>query len=324
MAAMVETMMYVGETPWHKLGTYVGDKEVNSDDALRLAGLDWEVACAPTYTYDAGKNEFVEIPNNKAIKRKDNGLVLSTMSDSYKPVQNHGKFKFFDEVVGGKHAMYHTAMSLEDGRKVVLTAKLPGTIKVKGDSQIDKYLALCDSFDGSLAFTMLLTPVRIVCRNTLDMALAEGGKTAFKLRHSVNIDTRVKDAQAALGFAVKQYDFFEEAANHLAGSKFTDKMMDKLAQTLFPANGEGQISPQAATSRIKVVQLFENGAGHEGIRGTAWAAVNAVAEFADHSKQSRSVGGRSEEEARAKSILFGAAAAMKQKAVNEVYNLLAA
>jgi phage/plasmid-like protein (TIGR03299 family) len=327
MAHEIDTMMFVGEVPWHKLGRYVGDMEVTADEAIVAAGLDWEVEGIAPQVPALDGSGMLDIEGYQAIRRKDNGAVLSIMSDGYKFVQNRGKFNFFDAVVGSGEAKYHTAMSLDEGRKIALLAKLPKTMKIKNDGPVEEYVLLADSFDGSTAFTMMLTPVRVVCANTLNAALMSGQKVAYKLRHSVNIENRIAEAQHALGFAVKEFDKFEAAANHLVDTTFTDKQMMKLGEKLFPAKNEDgvlTVSPQSRAAREAVLDLFENGKGHAGIRGTAWAAINAVAEFADHDKQTRLTGGRGEIEARGMSLLFGAAARMKQKAVDEVYALLKA
>jgi phage/plasmid-like protein (TIGR03299 family) len=319
MAHEIDTMMFVGEVPWHKLGRYVGDMEVTADEAIVVGGLDWEVErITPRLpSLFAETDDLIE--GYKAIRRMDNGKVLSIMSDGYKPVQNRGKFNFFDAVVGSGEAKYHTAISMDEGRKIALLAKLPKTIRVKGDSPIEEYVLLADSFDGSIAFTMMLTPVRVVCANTLNLALTQGAKTAYKLRHSVNIENRIAEAQHALGFAVKEYDKFEEAANHLVSVKFSDTQMKNVAAKVFPANAENEVSPQARAAREAVLDLFENGKGHAPIRGTAWAAVNSVAEFMDHDKQTRLTGGRSEAESRGLALLFGSAAKKKQIAVDATY-----
>lgn len=325
MAHNIDSMAYVAEVPWHGLGVKVGDQNVLSSEMIVKAGLDWEVARNDVFVRDLlNPANTVRIPGQKAIQRTDNGRVLSIMSDGYRPVQNTNKFSFFDEVVGQGKAIYHTAMSLDQGRKIAILAKLPGEIRVAKNDVTEKYLLLADSFDGTIAFTMALTPVRVVCQNTLNAALAGARKTAFRLRHSQSIDDKVRLAQQSLGLAIKAYDAFEGEAKKLVATRFSEQQMRDLTVELFPANEDGDVTDTAVVSRSTLLDLFENGKGHEEIRGTAWAALNAVAEYTDHYRTTRKTNGKSEGEARTISVLFGAGQNLKQKASNAIYKAIAA
>jgi phage/plasmid-like protein (TIGR03299 family) len=325
MAHEIDSIGFVGQTPWHGLGTYIGDQNVFSDEMQTRAKISWGVGREDVMVPDPlNPGQFLKIPGYKAIKRLDNNRVLSIMSDSYRPFQNKEKFRFFDQLVGEKLAMYHTAMSLDGGKKIAILAKLPGYIRVEGTDDItEKYLLLADSFDGSVAFSMLFTPIRVVCANTLNAALAAGLRTAFRLRHSGNLESKVEDARKSLGLAIKQYDRFDQEVNRLAKTRFTELQMKALAAELAPANEAGEVSARAQTARDTLVNLFENGRGHGPIRGTAWAALNAVAEYTDHHKGTRMTGDRGSQEAATLSVLFGSAQQMKQKAANLINQMAA-
>lgn len=163
MAANVETMFYTREKPWHGLGTGVA-KAPSSADALRLAGLDWKVMQEPIYT-DAGR----KIPGYKANVRDTDRRVLGVVTDRYKVIQNREAFDFTDALLGSG-VRYETAGTLQEGRKVWLLARLPHEYIISGE-RISPYLVFSNTHDGSGAVRVAVTPIRVVCNNTLNLAL---------------------------------------------------------------------------------------------------------------------------------------------------------
>ena len=163
MAANVETMFYTREKPWHGLGTRVEEAPASAD-ALRLAGLDWQVLQEPIFT-DQGE----VITGYKANVRDSDRRVLGVVSDRYRIVQNQEAFSFTDTLLGSG-VRYETAGSLQDGRRVWLLARLPREYIISGE-RISPYLVFSNTHDGSGAVKVALTPVRVVCNNTLNLAL---------------------------------------------------------------------------------------------------------------------------------------------------------
>lgn len=308
VAHNVESMMYAGVAPWHGIGVPVAT-ELRSDEALRLAGLDWSVRTAPVF---AGQDHSV-VERWRAVVRESDAKPLGLVGDRYEPIQNADAFRFFDEVVGAGEAIYHTAGSLDGGRRVWILAKLPGEVRVGRDDVTEKFLLLTNSHDGSTTLRMLFTPVRVVCQNTLNVALQEGAGDGIAIRHTRTAMTRLEQARHALGLATKFYDQFAEASEMLVRSSYSDAQVLQLTQTLFPDGDEG-VSPRMQKARDKVIELFECGRGHEAIRGTAWAALNAVAEYVDHHQPTRGVDDASRASGRLASVWFGNRAAMKQRA----------
>ena len=162
MAANVETMFYVREKPWHGLGTCV-EEAPTSADALRLAGLDWEVKQRNIQVCGGAK-----IENFKANVRSSDGAVLGVVSDRYQIVQNAEAFSFTDELIGGD-VRYETAGSLQNGKKIWLLARMPAQ-KIVGDD-VEPYLCFSNTHDGSGSIRVCMTPIRVVCNNTLNLAL---------------------------------------------------------------------------------------------------------------------------------------------------------
>lgn len=310
MAHEIESMMYVGIPPWHGLGTSV-ESEVSSDEALRLAGLDWGVTTTPVLADSATGPRTV--PGARAVVRTSDWKPLGVVGERYVPVQNDSAFAFFDSVVGDGQAQYHTAGSLDGGRRIWMLAKLNGLVRVGRDDITEKFVLLTNAHDGSAALRMFLTPVRVVCANTLNLALQRGAREGISIRHTTSAFARIEEAQRALGFASNYFDRFQREADRLSQTRFTDVQMQSLAAYVLPAVDDAP-STRTERAREKVIELFSEGAGHETIRGTAWAALNAVAEFADHHRSRRAASEAQRAENRLKSAWFGSSSRMKQRA----------
>ena len=196
MAANVETMFYVREKPWHGLGTEV-QEAVNSADALRLAGLDWTVQPREIQVVGGDK-----IMNYKANVRSSDGSVLGVVSDRYQIVQNADAFAFTDELIGGD-VRYEPAGSLQGGRKIWLLAKMPER-QIAGDA-VEPYLCFSNTHDGSGAIRVCMTPIRVVCNNTLNLAL-NTAKRQWSARHTGYIEQKMQEARLCLELAGEYMD----------------------------------------------------------------------------------------------------------------------
>ena len=186
MAANVESMFYTRTKPWHGLGVQVQEAP-ESKDALRLAGLDWKVYQREVYT-DSG----IRIDGYRANVRNTDNRVLGVVTERYKIVQNEEAFAFTDALLG-KGVRYETAGSLQDGRKVWLLARLPKEYIISGE-QISPYLVFSNSHDGSAAVRVAVTPIRVVCNNTLNLALSTA-KRSWAMVHTGNIKGKIHEAQ---------------------------------------------------------------------------------------------------------------------------------
>ncbi len=163
MSANVETMFSVRETPWHGLGRIVIDAPA-SREALELAGLDWQVESRNIYS-----GTGTMIPGYRANVRSTDDAVLGVVSDRYRIVQNEEAFQFTDDLLG-EGVTYETAGSLQGGKKVCMLAKMPEKYIIAGD-EVTPYLVFFNSHDGSSGVKVAMTPVRVVCQNTLNLAL---------------------------------------------------------------------------------------------------------------------------------------------------------
>lgn len=279
MSANVETMMYVREKPWHGLGTMVEDAP-DSISAIKLAGLNWDVEQKQISVL--GSDEPID--NALANVRTSDGKVLGLVTERYKIIQNRDAFAFTDTLIGGD-VRYETAGSLLGGRKIWLLAKMP-TQKIL-DDDVEPYLCFTNTHDGSGAVRVLMTPVRVVCNNTLNLAL-NSAKRAWSVRHTGDINKKIAEARETLDLANRYMNGLSEYAEQLADIKIDEGAIKAALNNVFKAD-------KAETAREKdTVRRQEEtfmacyfAPDIAQYMGTAWGAVNAMADMAAHAKPIR-------------------------------------
>ena len=280
MAANVETMFYVREVPWHGLGTKVMEAP-ESAEALKLAGLDWKVIQKPIVTEDD-----IPIPGFKANLRDVDEKVLGVVTDRYKVVQNTDAFSFTDELLG-EGVTYETAGSLQDGRRTWLLAKLPQRYIISGD-EITPYLIFMNSHDGTGAIKAAMTPVRVVCQNTLNLALSTA-KRSWSTNHTGNIQGKLEDARNTLLYADRYMAEFGKEVDGLNRTKLTDRQVCEYIDALFPLleNPTDQQQRNLRQMKEEVKIRYFDAPDLKLVGKNAYRFVNAVSDFATHSKPLR-------------------------------------
>ncbi len=281
-------MFYVGDAPWHGLGTAL-NRPATAEEAIRAAGLDWRVVKVPLYV--AGGPRLHQVPGKFAMVREDrlgqgDCPILGMVGEKYKPFQNAEAFQFFDPVAGKGAAIYHTAGALGDGERVWILARLPDTMKIVGDDTVDKYLLLSTSHDGTSAVQIKFTPIRVVCQNTLGQALSRG--TAIRVAHNRDIHQGLREAQQLVGFATQQYSEIERSFQQMAKVDMDSAEVRAYLEAVFPMpKDETHVAVRELVDakRALAEYFFDQGAGNgmKGVQGTLWAAYNGVAELVDHS-----------------------------------------
>lgn len=319
------SMFYAGSAPWHGLGTAV-PAEVTSAEAIKLAHLDWTVDKHPIAAVVPGAEgpTLVGIEDQHAVVRMSDNKVLGVVGDRYHPIQNQNAFDFFDGVVGERAAMYHTAGALKGGSKVWMLAKLPKEMRLVNGEQIEQFLLLSNSHDGSTCLQMMFTPIRVVCQNTLTMALRGKNQYRINLRHTASVEGKMETARKTLKLALGYYDEFEKEANELISTKFTLDQMKKVAEGLFPVSEEAKNTTRTTNQQAELINLFENGRGIAPVRGSSWAAYNAITEYVDHHRATRVTGEASEQEQRLTSMWFGSGLDMKDRGLELIREQIAA
>lgn len=278
MAANVESMMYVRERPWHGLGTEVSEAP-SSEDALRFAGLDWTVRQETIFNARGGI-----IKGFKANVRESDDSILGVVGDRYKIVQNIDAFKFTDDLIGGD-VRYETAGSLRGGKQIWLLAKMPEQ-NIIGDA-VEPYLCFTNAHDGSSGVRVCMTPIRVVCNNTLNVALATA-KRSWSMRHTENVHERLSEARDCLFRANDYMRGLADYADSAANKTLSDGEIRDILDQLFPITESSTDREKAAVSKIKdefMVCYFAPDIAK--FRGTAWGAINAISDLVTHSMPHR-------------------------------------
>lgn len=321
----------VKQKAWHGLGQIVSEHPTSAE-AIKFAGLDYEVIKSPLFTTAKGGmtvgndgmvNDNVDIPvhGHYATMRTDNNTVFGIVGKDYQIVQNREAFGFFDAIVGGGNGIiYETAGALGMGERIFITAKLPDYIRVgNGDDVSEKYLFLTTSHDGSGSITAAFTPIRIVCQNTLNAALG-GMINTIRIRHTANAKTRLDEAHRIMGIANTQSVQMESVFNQWAKVRITDKEIFRLIELAMAPNKE-TLSSLKNHRRSDLSTLFTNTCKDvyayamtsesqqmETTKGTVFGAYNAVTGYYQNVRKYEN------DDAKVKSILMGGTAQTRTQA----------
>lgn len=280
MAANVESMFYVREKPWHGLGTMVKEAPASAD-ALRLAGLDWNVRQEPVYTFDGA-----EVTGYKANVRDNDRKVLGVVTDRYKVVQNWEAFSFTDELLG-EGVRYETAGSLLGGRKVWILAKLPNEYIIAGE-QVSPYLVFSNTHDGSGAVKVAITPVRVVCNNTLNLAL-NTAERSFSMIHTGDVRGKVREARDTLLMSRKYMEELGKEFETLRKKSLSDKDVVNMIEILLPLEENATLRQQnnIARQRNDLAMRYHEAPDLKGLGKNAYRFINAVSDYATHAEPIR-------------------------------------
>lgn len=305
--------------PWHTLGTPV-DGQQDAETMQEAASLNWRAVKGPLLTPVVGEGTgFVSVPQKVAIVRDIDNAVLGVVGPTYQIIQNDEMFAFAEALMKtGETVLFETAGALNGGRMVFALAAVPERgITIKGDpqGQIAPYLLLNTGHDGLRAFQAAFTPVRVVCQNTLNVAL-RGAKTTFKIRHTVNAANYVDAARRALGVNVEYLTELKTVSEDLIKEALTIKDVRAFTVKLIPSTAESEEKAvKAQRQRDEIIALYQNSANLDGVAESKYRLLQAVAEYADHKREYRKTKKGSAEDARALAILDGTAADLKDKAL---------
>lgn len=275
MSACVETMFSVRETPWHGLGTIIKNS-VTSEAALTLAGLDWNVIQSDIYC----QGTLEKIPGFKVNIRDTDKKILGIVSDKYKPVQNKEAFAFTDALLENG-VKYETAGSLSNGKRVWMLAKMEG--RMVADEKMDPYLVFTNSHDGTGAIRVAVTPVRVVCQNTLNLALRTA-RRQWSCNHIGDIEEKMDEARATLLKADNYMNRLEEKFGNLKLKKISDDKVREYIDFLLPVQpGDGAIKKiNIERMRDDLSIRYFDSPDLAYLEKSAYRFINAVSDFATH------------------------------------------
>ena len=318
MAHEVQTMAYVDAVPWHGLGNQLTPKQP-IEIWQREAGMDWRINEAGVlYSVSGGDGLHLKSnPDSKVLFRSDSFAPLSVVSKRYKVVQPAEVLEFYRDLVSAGGFELETAGVLKGGKKLWALAKTGQETLLKGTDKVKAYLLLATSCDGTLCTTAQFTSVRIVCNNTLQMAVDDSGG-AVKVPHSTQFDPQ--QVKQALGLGLSNWETFVSDMRQLADRKINKfEAMNYLINVL--GDSAVPLNEQPNTKAIQNVYTLFSGEGKgsdmASASGTAWGLLNGVTEYVDQHRRARS------SDHRLDSAWFGPGAALKEKAFYEAMKLAA-
>ena len=317
---LVESMAYAGEKPWHGLGNPLFPDQPLEVWAQR-AGMDWRIESADVrYLPDLQHAESLQIyPDQKVLYRSDNRAPLSVVSSRYQVVQPTEILEFYRDLIEVGGYEMETAGVLKEGRKLWALAKTGHSVTLKGRDTLNGYLLLATACDGTLATTAQFTSVRVVCNNTLAIAL--GTNTGcVKVGHRSQFDPQA--VKEKLGIATSSWVGFMARVQALSQCRLTDKAAETYLREVLSTRVANAAHAVPASERAMrgVFDLYVGrgmGAALVSSKGTAWGLLNSVTEYVDHHRRSRS------HDHRRDAAWFGQGAAIKQRAWEEAVRLAA-
>ncbi len=276
MSAEVESMFSARLTPWHQLGTVV-PSELTAREALVAAELDWTVSKEPMHTMTAEGMRMID--THEATVRSSDSSVLGVVGKGYEVIQNSTMLDWAENLVDTGDAQFTTAGSLRDGKIVFAALELNADMQLPGNDKIMPYLIVASSHDMSLSFKAFTSPTRVVCMNTLRMAIGRT-QTSWTIKHTATADYRLDAARRVLGLTIGYYDEFSAAAHAMVDQEVRDVGYRNIQKKLLPTPKKATTrqKDRVLTERHKMDRFYTSGTVGE-FKGTAWGVFNAVNEY---------------------------------------------
>jgi len=344
-------MFYVGDVPWHKLGTRLEKPPATAADAMCAANLNWKVEKIPLY--GAAGTRLIQVPDTYAVVPlqrwgEADCPIFGLVSDKYCLLQNLDAFRFFDPIIQSGEATYHTAGALGQGERIWVLVEIKGKMDLAADDRVDKYVLLTNSHDGKGSVQLKFTPVRVVCSNTLTLALANG--TTLRVPHRPDLRRRLGLAGQQMGlhdywvsaeasgdnaaFQVEQiqrlladgFASIEDSFRSMVKRRLTTDEWTDYVAAVFPDPEQPSPARAAQMERARTLasHLGRVGKGNDAapVRDTLWAAYNGVTEFLDHRGTSAREQSPRAADKHLHSIWFGQAANFKARAYRRAIELV--
>jgi len=299
----------VKEKAWHGLGQIVQDYPT-SEEAIKFAGLDYEVRKEKLFIHPS--NDYQEVESFFATIRTDTLQMLGVVGSRYEVMQNKSAFTFFDALVSDDSGIkYETAGALGNGERIFITAKMPDVIRIGRKDDIEEYIFLTTSHDGSGSIMAAFTPVRIVCNNTLNMAL-QNHSNAVYIKHTANAEQKLQEAARIISISHNTSEILESMFNKWAKVRINDVELLKLIQLAMSPTKEVFKAVATNDSAFEFSSKFEEVCGQvfeyamtsptqqmETTAGTLFGAYNAVTGYYQNVKSYKT------DDAKINSILYG-------------------
>lgn len=302
------SMTYAGDTPWHGLGFKLeGDERFDLDLCRKKGKMDFELELAPLQTADL--NQSVAM---RAVRRKDNQAIMGCVGMQYQILQPIDAFSFFRPFVEQKLASLHTAGLLAGGRKIWTLAKIerePIVLDKNGDDRIEKFVLLSNCYDGTTSVRVGFTPIRVVCANTLSLAIKDRASQLIRVRHTKSMKSSLENIRSVIDLADQQFKATAEQYKKLVNKTINRKDLEKYVRTVFDLNSD-KLNGKQTQILGRTFELFETGKGSnlKSANGTLWGAFNAVNSWLNWERGINA-------DTRLTSLWYGAAAKTNQRAL---------
>ena len=316
----VENMFSVRDIPWHGLGNILPAYPKTKEEILTAAGLDWSVGEFPiSVTLPSGK--VLEAPDKKAIVRLSDESLLSVMGGTYAPIQPADLVDFTFAVLSVDEGdmksdeppiLFETGMSLSEGRVNTLMCRVPSDILIGGEDAVTLYIGFVTSHDGSLKFGAHVTPIREVCKNTLNLGLAHASQS-WSVKHTASATSRISEARRTLQLTWRYADQFQIEMDALLAQEFTKRQFEKMISELWPKTDK-EAAPFSREQYAMIGLLESSPTIDDGMRATKYGALNAVTEHFDWGTRFND-GGAPLAEKRTMHTLFGKAKVQSDRAL---------
>ena len=313
MAHEVETMAFAGQTPWHGLGTALAEADLYDWASVsKKAGLDWGVELVPLVTHDTQAKV-----DSRAVRRTSDGKILGTVGARYHPLQNRDAFGWFQPFLQAKEAALHTAGSLRGGSRVWVLAKLNrDPLVIAAGDEVEKFILLSHSHDGTLAVRIGFTPIRVVCANTLSMAHGSDASKLIRVKHTREVIENLSNIREIMSMANAEFEATAEQYKRLARKSINQTDLSLYVRRVLKIEDGQEPSTRTRNMMAEIVRLAETGRGNDlpSIRGTYWSAYNGVSEWLTYNR------GRSEDN-RLNSLWFGDSADLNRHALETALDM---
>jgi phage/plasmid-like protein (TIGR03299 family) len=301
MAHNVETMAYAGELPWHGLGVAV-DNDLAPQEMLVAAGLDWSVEKQDLITASG-----IVVPGKKGLVRTSDNTLLDVVGTDWNPVQNNEAFDFFNEYVTAGDMEMHTAGSLRNGQITWALAKTKESFELFKGDVTENYLLFTNPHKYGSSIDIRMTPIRVVCNNTLSFALDSLSNDMFRMSHKVRFDADYVKEQ--MGIAREKLDAYKNVVEFIGSKRFTNESITNYFNDVF-GKPSGQVLEFTSRNAQLAYDTLNTQPGAKYAEGTFWQAFNTVTYLTDH------VFGRNHA-TRLDSAWFGNKKNLKSKALNK-------
>lgn len=355
MAHEFDSGFFYQKPAWHRLGTVVNE-QLTTREAIVAAGMNWEVLEVPIF---ANSNILLDgtiapwlvdpdihtIPDKKALIRSDTGRTLHVCNTSWTVLQNEKAFTWFDPLIQDGDVYLDAAISLQEGKRIAITAKIKdGVGSVLPGDDVELYIILYNSHDGTLQVGMMFSTIRAVCANTLGAAISDrkrkGDYAQFekgddlavtaksvRAKHTKNLHQNMALVQGTIDVAKRNFGLTLEQYRSMAKTPMNEALFREYLCRVYDYNVE--MKPNAQGKTIKdmrgynqLLKNFEAGVGIDikGVEGTLWQGYQAVTQHITHAKDGSDI---EDQRKRLNQLLFGTAADLTQKAHNVAVEMIA-